>query len=260
MKAPPISPSDQEILEEFVEAYYLSKTGQSPTNKELAELVQEIDEEAREKVLKIHFESMQEKSKSITNKRLLSHIDKQGESSYNQAWLILTGGVIGLFSAYVGQMKRKERAELFTIDRTQQESDFQKATMYVLVLVGFLLAIQRYWNLTVKPLQPKTMIERKMFLCLVLNLLFLGRFWWMIDSVRRLVPWWEAMVTGAGMTVLQPLFMGLCAMPINNQAGKSSHRGGVSGKKERSKDAVLFVDGCCVLLSVVGILLSTWSE
>ena len=131
MKAPPISPSDQEILEEFVEAYYLSKTGQSPTNKELAELVQEIDEEAREKVLKIHFESMQEKSKSITNKRLLSHIDKQGESSYNQAWLILTGGVIGLFSAYVGQMKRKERAELFTIDRTQQESDFQKATMYL---------------------------------------------------------------------------------------------------------------------------------
>ena len=83
----------------------------------------------------------------------------------------------------------------------------------------------------------------------------------MIDGVRRLVPWWEAMVTGAGMTVLQPLFMGLCAMPVNNQQqGKSGHRSGVSAKKARSKDAVLFVDGCCVLLSVVGILLSTWSE
>jgi protein-S-isoprenylcysteine O-methyltransferase Ste14 len=238
-------------LEELVEAYYVTKTGFAPTPSQLAALVSEIDDETRDKVMKLHYESEFEQKKQEKNESFVNGYQSASNKSCQQAWLIAAGVMIGLISAYVGQLQNNQRAELFTIDRKPQESEFQKATMYVLVCVGFLFAIRRYWYLTLNPFKPQTKIETRMGLCLIINVICLFRFWLMVSSVKRNVPWWEALVTGFGMTALQPLFMGLCALPIYQKRESA---------KERSDVAVLLVDICCVLIACGGVLLSTLSE
>ena len=238
-------------LEEFVEAYYVTKTGMTPTSEQLAALVAEVDAETREKVMALHYESQRDQKKQVADQNFAQSYVSASSKSCNQAWLIAAGCMIGLMSAYLGQLKKPQRAALFTINRTPQENEFQKATMYVLVCIGFALSFRRYWYLTIKPLQPKTKVEKRMALCLFVNVICLLRFWAMVHGVRREVPWWEALVTGFGMTILQPLFMGLCALPIYQRKRSA---------KERSDAAIFLVDVCCVGLACAGALLSTWSE
>lgn len=245
---------EDEKMKEFVEAYYYSKTGKTATDQEILELMNEIDDDTRSKVMALSKESEKEILKQETNDKFVKHYEKASSKTWNHVWLIISGVFIGLMSAYGGQMNDEQRSEIFHMDRqavADEENDFQKATTYVLVGAGFILSLRRYYYLTIDQMKPTTKIEKRMAACLFINIIFLFRLWYMISHVKRLIPWWEALVTGFGMTILQPLFMGLCALPIYQRKPNA---------KERSTFAVFLMDICCCCIACFGIVLSTYSE
>jgi protein-S-isoprenylcysteine O-methyltransferase Ste14 len=249
---------DEKKIEEYITAYYYSKTGQMPTKEELQELLLEIDDETRTKVMALHIESEEAKLKQHTHNKFAQHYEKSTSKTWNQAWLIFSGLCIGLLSTYAGQMPDQDRSQVFHINRGSVDAggrpynnDFQQASMYFLVAIGVLLAFRRYYYLTVDPLHPTTKVEKRMAICLFVNVMFLCRFWLMVSNVKRSVPWWETIVTGGGMAVLQPLLMGLCALPIYQQKKTA---------KDRSGTAVLLVDMFCCGVALFGIFVSSYSE
>ena len=273
----------QERLEEWVAAYFLSKTGREGTPAELAELASAVPPETRDKLEAMHLESVREMRKASL---IAESYMKQAEGGWNQAWLVVSGICVGLLARLAGDSGSGEdgtdhegggqsRRGILHLDRTRRPAVAQKLVMVMLVGVGTFLAVRRYRRLVIRPWHPSGPLENRMALALTANVVVLMRLAIVMLGVTRDVPWWEALATGFGMLVLQPLFMGLCAQPIlrrharklaKDTAGENDADGVVDNKKMKNKDgpgrqrAALAIDVCCVAVAAAGMVMSTWSE
>ena len=280
----------EERLEEWVAAYFLAKTGREGTSHELAELAREIPPETREKLEAMHKEATASIEKST---EFVQKTRERASGSWSQAWLMIAGAFLGMLlqmdtieekvdetkSTSSSIASRVSLLERFGLDRSRRGDVLaEKTAMLLLVLSGTGFAWFRYRRLVHRPFRPRTIVEYRMFFCLFVNLIFIMRFLAMLLLVYRSVPWWEALMTGAGMLVIQPLFMGLCALDVvmssreKNHSKRNESRSGQSeivGENAETEDkndrharesAKVWVDLFCVVISLAGAALSTIAE
>jgi hypothetical protein len=269
-------------LEEWVAAYIVAKTGREGTPEELRALAAEVPPEMRAKLEVMHAEAAEAAGKS---REFVENTHTSSSSAWNQAWLMLAGVLLGVL-LQMDTIEEKEEGTTASsnakmsalaqvgLDRSQRSAALQqKFVMAVLVLGGLVLATQRYRRIAQRPLRPRTAIEYRMGFGLLVNVVVVMRFGAMLYFVHRGVPWWEALATGVGMVVLQPLFTGLCAQDIltgrrsGGSSGGSSSAENKGGKEEndaidrRAKEtAKIWVDLVCVAFAVGGATLSTAAE
>lgn len=267
-------------LEEWVAAYFLAKTGRDGSPEELRALAAEVPPEMRANLERMHAEAAEAAGKSRV---FVENARNSSSSAWNQAWLIIAGVLLGVLL----QMDTIEEDDDTTLSSPNAKTSTlakiglnrsrrgaalpQKMIMSAFVLGGLVLAALRYRRISVRPLRPRTVVEYRMCFGLLVNLVVVIRFCAMLYFVYREVPWWEALATGVGMMVLQPLFTGLCAQDILTRRSGSSLRNvdrkiesdddGEDASDRRAKEtAKIWVDLFCVAIAVGGAMLSTVAE
>ena len=266
----------EQRLEEWVAAYYLVKTGREGSPEELRALTDEIPLEMRDKLERMHVEAERagEESRAFVEKT-----QTESSGAWNQAWLMIAGVLLGILlqmdTIEEDDSEQPSKASALSkigLDRSHRSAALpQKLVMATLVLVGLVLACRRYKRITQRPLRPRTAIEFRMGFGLLVNAVFVLRFGAMLCFVYRMVPWWEALATGVGMLVLQPLFTGLCAQDLLvkgrtegtlkvKKTGEGEKESGGANDQKAKETARVGVDLVCVAIAIGGAVLSTVAE